>query len=248
MSRVLKYSHRQLSLSFTDSSARISRPFLLRKDKGYRDTERPREISPHTTFDIVERFLDDSAIPNIIFHPRCVSVDAAAFDILDLASVHPLPAGRSFLCNFYRFFSISDSLSIFSLSFLRCHLMLLFFTRYPTSLVSIRSLLPRSYLDLPSSRISPFSCIYIYLCSSSPWIKLHPGGRTTLVDELAIGRMWCAHVLLASSIAIVPPFIVQLTAQFCIGHRCALFIVSNSSWRHLILVIYLKDTVIAFLF
>lgn len=221
-----------------------SRPFLLRKDKGYWGTLREAEgnISSH---DLRHRrardsFLDDSANPNIIFHPRCVSVDAAAFDILDLASVHPLPAGPGFLSLQFLPLLFYLRLSFYVFSFLPSMSLKapLFHPPSNSSRLDSVPFTPCSYLDLPSSRISPFSCTYIYLCSSSPWIKLHPGGRTsTLVDELPIGRMWCAHVLLASSTTIVPPFIVQLTAQFCISHRYALFIVSNFSLCHLILVI-----------
>lgn len=108
-------------------------------------TERPRGISPHTNFDIAKHSCD-SASPNIIFHPRCVSVDAS-FDTLHLqASVYSLPAGRFFLRSFCCFFS-----------FLSCHLTLLFFTHYSD----------------PSSRFGPFyhALISSYLHSVYPHFR-----------------------------------------------------------------------------
>lgn len=104
------------------------------------------------------------------------------------ASVHPLPAGRFFPRIFCCFFSLLSS-RVFSL--------------LPS--MSLNTPLSHPLFPHPSSRFGPFyhapitsyprpvyppfSCIYIYLCSSNPWIKLHHGDRTTLADELAIGRI-----------------------------------------------------------
>lgn len=124
---------------------------------------------------------------------------------LDVSPLTLLRSISSILPPFIRCLRAAPFPAIFTASFLSLTLVPLVFSLLPSvslnaplfpsaiqPLVSIRSLLPRSYLDLPLSRTSPFSCIYIYLYSSDPWIKLHPRGRTTLVDELAIGRMRCA--------------------------------------------------------
>lgn len=161
------------------------------------------EISPQ---DLAERFLDDSTSPNIILFSWRVFIDV----ILGLVWYHSqscflhlsVACGPFFPRSSHCFFSVSSLYDVFS--FFPLHLLngplLLSNPSFQLSLFTLLS-------HLPSPRVSPFLYIYIYLCSSDPWIKLHHGGRTILFNQLSIGQLQCAFILSASSTAMISPFI-----------------------------------------
>lgn len=137
-------------------------------------------------------------LPSTLDLVSSLTLFQASFDIVfGLAFVYPLPAGRFFLAVLALLLLCFDDVSSVLPSTQSLNAPLLLSNPSSRRFSLFTTLLSR----LPSSRVFPFSCIYADLCSSDPWIKLHPGGRTTLPNRL--GQPQCAFVLSVSSTAMI---------------------------------------------